>query len=96
MNALVQKIVFRGIDVILPEVQVHSAHGLPAIDIIGSTDKAVAESREGFRVPLVSIDLTLRPKRIVVNLESGNVVKEREHVDLPIALGLLVAMGVAP
>ena len=96
MHAFVQRITCRGIDTILREVQVHIASGLLAIAIIGLADKAVAKSRELVRTGLFSIDLTLRLKRIVVNLVPANVVKEGAHVDLPIAFGLLVAMGVAP
>ena len=41
------------------------------------------------------IDWTsLPPKRIAVNLAPADVVKEGTHFDLPIALGLLIAMGV--
>tara|TARA_B100001750_G_scaffold210723_2_gene191504 strand:- start:1070 stop:2419 length:1350 start_codon:yes stop_codon:yes gene_type:complete len=40
--------------------------------------------------------LALPPKRITVNLAPADVTKEGSHYDLPIALGLLVAMGVIP
>ena len=56
-------------------------------------NKAVAESRERVRATLGSIGLALPPKRIAVNLAPADVVKEGAHFDLPIALGLLVAMG---
>jgi len=38
--------------------------------------------------------LALPPKRIVVNLSPADLPKEGSHFDLPIALGLLAAMGV--
>lgn len=93
MHALVQTIAFRGIDTIPVEVQVHIANGLPTIAIVGLADKAVAESRERVRAALSSIGLALPPKRIAVNLAPADVVKEGVHFDLPIALGLLMAMG---
>ena len=96
MHALVQTIAFRGIDTIPVEVQVHIANGLPTIAIVGLADKAVAESRERVRAALSSIGLALPPKRIAVNLAPADVVKEGAHFDLPIALGLLLAMGVVP
>src|SRR3546814_11974810 len=40
--------------------------------------------------------LALPPKRITVNLAPADLQKEGSHFDLPIALGLLVAMGVLP
>ena len=96
MHALVQTIAFRGIDTIPVEVEVHIANGLPTIAIVGLADKAVAESRERVRAALSSIGLALPPKRIAVNLAPADVVKEGAHFDLPIALGLLMAMGVVP
>ena len=57
-------------------------------------DKAVAESRERVRAALSSIGLALPPKRIAVNLVPADVVKGCAHFDLPIALGLLIEMGV--
>lgn len=94
MHALVQTIAFRGIDTIPVDVQVHIANGLPTIAIVGLADKAVAESRERVRAALSSIGLALPPKRIAVNLAPADVVKEGAHFDLPIALGLMIAMGV--
>ena len=50
--------------------------------------------RERLRAALPSIGLALPPKRIAVNLSPADVLKEGAHFDLPIALGLLVAMCV--
>ena len=96
MHKLIKTVAFRGIDTIPVNVQVHIANGLPAIAVVGLADKAVAESRERVRAALSSIGLALPPKRIAVNLAPADVLKEGAHFDLPIALGLLVAMGVVP
>jgi len=77
------------------EVQVQLAAGLPAFVIVGLPDKAVAESRERVRAALHAIGLALPPKRIVVNLSPADLPKEGSHFDLPIALGLLAAIGAA-
>ena len=96
MHALIQMVAFRGIDRILVNAQVHIANGLPAIAVVGLVDKAFAESHERVRAALSSIGLALPLKRIAVNLAPADVLKEGAHFDLPIALGLLVAMGVVP
>ena len=96
MHASIKTVAFRGIDTIPVEVQVHVANGLPAMAIVGLADKAVAESRERVRAALTSIGLALPPKRIAINLAPADVVKEGAHFDLPIALGLLVAIGTVP
>ncbi len=96
MHASIKTVAFRGIDTIPVEVQVHLANGLPAMAIVGLADKAVGESRERVRAALSSIGLALPPKRIAINLAPADVVKEGAHFDLPIALGLLVAIGSVP
>ena len=53
-------------------------------------------SRERVRAALASIGLALPPKRIAINLAPADVVKEGAHYDLPIALGLLAAIGTVP
>ena len=96
MVARVNTVAFQGIDVLAVDVQVQMAAGLPSFTIVGLPDKAVGESRERVRAALVAIGLSLPPKRITVNLSPADVAKEGSHFDLPIALGLLVAMGVVP
>jgi len=59
-------------------------------------DKAVGESRDRVRAALSSIGLAMPPKHITVNLAPADLPKEGSHYDLPIALGLLGAMGVLP
>ena len=78
------------------DVQVHIGPGMPAFTVVGLADKAVGESRERVRAALAAIGLALPPQRITVNLAPADLPKEGSHYDLPIALGLLAAMGVLP
>ncbi len=96
MVAHVNTVAFLGIEARAVDVQVQMTSGLPAFAVVGLADKAVAESRERVRAALSSIGLALPPKRITVNLAPADLPKEGSHYDLPIALGLLVAMGVLP
>lgn len=96
MVAHVTTVAFLGIDTKLVDVQVQMAGGLPAFAIVGLADKAVAESKERVRAALASAGLALPPKRITVNLSPADLQKEGSHYDLPIALGLMVAMDVLP
>ena len=48
------------------------------------------------RAALYASGLTLPPKRITVNLAPADLPKEGSHYDLPIALGLMAAMGAIP
>jgi magnesium chelatase family protein len=94
MVARVSTVAFLGLEARGVDVQVQVTPGLPAFVVVGLADKAVAESRERVRGALAAIGLALPPKRITVNLSPADLPKEGSHYDLPIALGLLCAMGV--
>ncbi|WP_114008609.1 YifB family Mg chelatase-like AAA ATPase [Cohaesibacter intestini] len=96
MVAHVQTVSFQGIAARPVDVQVHVASGLPAFTIVGLPDKAVAESRERVRAALTASGLSLPPKRITINLAPADLPKEGSHFDLPIALGLMAAIGAIP
>jgi len=93
MVAHVATVAFLGLESRAVEVQVQIAGGLPKFLIVGLPDKAVGESRERVHAALAAIGLSLPPKRITVNLSPADLPKEGSHYDLPIALGLLAAMG---
>lgn len=83
----------RGLEARQVTVEVDIGPGLPVLQMVGLADAAVQESRErvrsalrhsGFRVPL---------SRVVVNLAPADLPKQGPGLDLPIALGLLLASG---
>ena len=94
MVASVSTVAYLGLEARAVEVQVQLIPGLPAFHVVGLGDKAVGESRERVRGAIAAMGLALPPKRIVVNLSPADLPKEGSHFDLPIALGLLAAMGV--
>ncbi|MCX8995737.1 YifB family Mg chelatase-like AAA ATPase [Rhizobiaceae bacterium BDR2-2] len=96
MVARVSTVAFQGIDGVPVEVQVMVAPGKVGMQIVGLPDKAVAESRERVQAALHATGLALPPKRITVNLAPADLPKEGSHFDLPIALGLMAALGAVP
>ena len=95
--AHVYTVAFQGIEAREVDVQVHIGEGGTGIfNIVGLGDKAVGESKERVRAALSAIGLALPFSRITVNLAPADLPKEGSHYDLPIALGLLAAMGVLP
>src|SRR5271168_173525 len=92
----VSTVAFEGIEVRPVDVQVQVAPGLPAIHVVGLADKAVSEARERVRAALVASGLALPARRITVNLAPADLPKEGSHYDLPIALGLMAAIGAIP
>ncbi|WP_296611102.1 YifB family Mg chelatase-like AAA ATPase [Sphingomonas sp.] len=94
MTTIVSTVAYLGLEARAVEVQVQLIPGLPKFIVVGLADKAVAESRERVRGAIAAMGLSMPPKHIVVNLSPADLPKEGTHFDLPIALGLLGAMGV--
>lgn len=95
MVATVATVAYLGLEARSVEVQCQIAPGLPGFVIVGLADKAVGESRERVRAAITAMGLALPPRRITVNLSPADLPKEGTHFDLPIALAVLGAMGVA-
>ena len=92
----VSTVAFEGIEVRPVDVQVQVAPGMPAFTIVGLPDKAVSEARERVRSALIASGLALPARRITINLAPADLPKEGSHYDLPIALGLMAAIGAIP
>ena len=98
MSCMSLAIVFsRALDGLLaPQVtvEVHLANGLPSFTLVGLADTEVKEARERVRAALSNSGLEFPVnKRITVNLAPADLPKESGRFDLPIALGILAAMG---
>ena len=78
------------------DVQVMIAPGKVDMHIVGLPDKAVAESRERVQAALHASGLSMPAKKVTVNLAPADLPKEGSHYDLPIALGLMAALGAIP
>ena len=96
MVARITTVAFSGIDALPVDVQVMIANGKMGMSIVGLADKAVAESRERVQAALHACGLSMPIKRITVNLAPADLPKEGSHYDLPIAVGLMVGMGLLP
>ena len=92
----VSTLAFEGIEARAVDVQVQVSPGLPAFHVVGLADKAVSEARERVRSALIASGLALPARRITVNLAPADLPKEGSHYDLPIALGLMAAIGAIP
>ncbi|HEV7984310.1 MAG TPA: YifB family Mg chelatase-like AAA ATPase, partial [Xanthobacteraceae bacterium] len=92
----VSTVAFEGIEARAVDVQVQVAPGIPAFNVVGLPDKAVSEARERVRAALIASGLALPARRITVNLAPADLPKEGSHYDLPIALGLMAAIGAIP
>ncbi len=92
--AVVMSRALDGFDAPEVRVEVHLANGLPSFTLVGLADTEVKESRERVRAALAQSGFAFpHNRRITVNLAPADLPKESGRFDLPIALGLLAALG---
>jgi magnesium chelatase family protein len=82
-----------GLDAPLVRVEAHLGNGLPAFHIVGLPETEVKESRERVRSALQTSRFEFPQRRITINLAPADLPKESGRFDLPIAIGVLAAMG---
>jgi magnesium chelatase family protein len=75
-------------------VEVDVGNGLPHFQLVGLPDASVRESRDRVRAAIRNSGFPFPPRRVTINLAPGDVRKAGPAFDLPIALGMLAALGV--
>ncbi len=85
-----------GLGSFLIDVEIDVSSGLPCFVMVGSLKNEVRESAERVRVALKNMNISLPPARITVNLSPADIRKSGTGFDLPIALGMLMDMGLIP
>jgi magnesium chelatase family protein len=93
MIAAIPSAVLIGVDGQQVSVEVHVSNGLPGFTVVGLPDAAVRESRDRVRAALLSSGLSWPLRRVTVNLAPSGLRKGGAGLDLPIAIGVLVASG---
>ena len=95
--AHVYTVAFQGIEAREVDVQVHIGEGGGGVSTSSVwPTRRWRKAASGCARRSSAIGLALPFKRITVNLAPADLPKEGSHYDLPIALGLLAAMGVLP
>lgn len=85
-----------GVAAYLVSVEVDVSGGLPAFLMVGSLSNEAKESRERVAVALKNVGLGMPPSHVTVNLSPADRRKEGTAFDLPIAVGVLEALGKIP
>ena len=93
MYSTVQTAILDGIKTMPITVEVDISEGMPMFDMVGNLAPEVREARDRVRTALHNCGIILPPKRITLNLSPGNVRKTGTLFDLPIAVALLLSMG---
>ena len=94
MLAITRTAALSGIEGINVKVEVDSARGLPAFNIIGLGDTAVKEAADRVKSAVTNSGLEYPRGRVTVNLSPAWVRKKGSHYDLPMAVGVLITQKI--
>ena len=85
-----------GIRSCLVQVEVDISQGLPCFQIVGLPGSEVREARERVKVALKNVGIALPPVCVNVNLSPADIPKSGTMFDLPVAAGIMTALGKLP
>ncbi|NLW44606.1 MAG: ATP-binding protein [Syntrophomonadaceae bacterium] len=91
MFALVHSLTLNGIEAVPVQVEVDVQNGLPCFELVGLPSASIREAKERVRSAIKNSGFEFPLQRITVNLAPADLRKEGSHLDLPIALGILLA-----
>ncbi|HWT40326.1 MAG TPA: YifB family Mg chelatase-like AAA ATPase [Dongiaceae bacterium] len=91
--AAIKAVALTGFDGVIIDVETDMKAGLPSLQIVGMGNKAIDEARQRVRSAITNSFLEFPARKLTVNLAPAELPKDGTHLDLPIALSLLVASG---
>ena len=94
MYSSIKTALLDGIKTVPVTVEVDINTGLPMFDMVGNLAPEVREAKERVKTALHNCGIILPPKRITVNMIPANIRKNGTGFDLPIAIALLIGLGV--
>jgi magnesium chelatase family protein len=94
MLSTVKSMALNGLDGYLVSIQTDISEGMPYFQIVGLPDVSVKESKERVLTAIKNSKVKFLSKRIIINLAPANTRKEGSNFDLPIAIGILIAINV--
>ena len=92
MLSMVKSIALHGLQGYLVHIQVDVSSGMPSFEIVGLPDISIKESKERVKTAIRNSGVEFLSRKIVVNLAPANTRKEGSIFDLPIAVGILIAL----
>jgi magnesium chelatase family protein len=81
---------------IIIRVESDIRRGIPGVDITGLAEGAVREARDRVRAAFRNSGFSFPLDRILINLAPAGMKKDGAALDLPIALSVMAAAGIAP
>ena len=94
MLSMVKTISLNGLEGNLIDVQTDIGAGIPSFDIVGLPDITVKEAKERVKTAIKNLKYQFPSKKILINLAPASLRKGGSRFDLPIAIGILLALGI--
>ena len=92
MLSKIKTMALEGLNGYLVEIQSDISGGLPSFDVVGLPDIRVKEAKERVKAAIRNSGIDFPSRKIVVNLSPADKKKEGTFFDLPIAIGILLAI----
>lgn len=93
MLSKIKSMSLEGLTGYLVEIQSDVSGGLPSFEVVGLPDVRVKEAKERVRTAIKNSGIEFPSRKIIVNLAPADIRKEGTFFDLPIAIGILIALG---
>ena len=94
MLSFTKSICLQGLDGIIIDVEVDISSGIPSWEIVGLPDTSIRESKERVRTAIKNCGIELLSRKYVINLSPSNIKKMNTSLDLAIAVGILISIGI--
>lgn len=92
-TASITSVALTGYDGEIIDVETDMRTGLPGLQIVGMGNKAIDEARQRVKSAVSNSLLEFPARKITINLAPAELPKDGTHLDLPIAISILVAAG---
>jgi len=86
-----------GLKAVDVEIEANVAEkGFPGFGIVGLASKAIEEAKERVKTAIINSNIEFPVAKITINLAPADLPKDGAYYDLPIAIGIISAMGETP
>lgn len=75
------------------DIECDAKRGLPAIGIVGLGNKSIDEAKERIRSAITNSHFDFPAQKITINLAPADLPKDGSHLDVPMAIAILIVSG---
>lgn len=94
LTSIIKSMCLHGLTGIPLNIEVDVSSGMPCWSIVGLPDTSIKESKERVRTAIKNCGIQIPSKKYIINLSPANIRKDGAIYDLPIAVGILMSIGI--